>query len=201
MKKKAFNLLSILFVVALLSACSASKETEVEDELGDFRTWVSQTTSNIGDRTEDDWKRAKSDFSTRTQELDQKQETFTDELKQEYQQLKDEFNNADKAYEEGRRAARLTEWEQKLLGSYADKTTITSANVRQVYIAFLESVRSQRSTWTDEDWEMAKMVMKSLNDRKEEVDEDLPTDDEVKIKALQMEFRTLETGGDLGGNN
>ncbi|MBC5774915.1 hypothetical protein H8S95_12635 [Pontibacter sp. KCTC 32443] len=201
MKKRAYQLLSILFTVALLSSCSASKEAEVEDELGDFRTWVNQSTANIADRTEEDWQRAKEDFATRTRELDQKQENFSDELKQDYQNLKDEFNKADEEYERNRRAARLTEWEQKLLGTYADKTTITRDNVRQVYITFLENVRSQRSTWTNEDWEMAKLVMQSLNDRKDEVDEDLSTDDEVKIKALQMEFTTLETGGDLGGNN
>lgn len=201
MNKRAINLIGILYIAVLLSACSASKEAEVEDELGDFRSWVSQATANVADRTEDDWKRAKDDFATRTQELDQKQETFSDELKQEYQQLKEEFSNADKEYERSLRAARLAEWEQKLLGTYADKSTITGANLRQVYIDFLENVRTQRSSWTDEDWEMAKMVLESLNARKDEVDEGLPTDDEVKIKALQMEFRTLETAGDLGGNN
>lgn len=202
MKYVTLYLFGLFFCAAtLLSSCSASKEAEVEDELGDFRNWITQTTANISAQTEEDWKRAKDDFATRTQELDQKQEGFSEELKQEYQQLKDEFNNADKKYEESRRAARLAEWEQKLLGTYADKTTITRENVRQVYITFMENVRSLRSTWTDEDWEMAKMVMKSLNDRKDEVDEDLPTDDEVKIKALQMEFTTLETGGDMGVNN
>lgn len=202
MKRITLYLFGLLFMTsAMLSSCSASKETEVEDELGDFRNWVSQTTSNVADRTEEDWKQAKEDFATRTQELDVKQENFSDELKQDYQNLKDEFNQADEEYETARRAARLAEWEQKLLGTYADKSTITQGNVRQVYITFLENVRNQRDTWTDADWEMAKMVLDSLNDRKDEVDEGLPTDDEVKIKALQMEFRTLETGGDLGGNN
>lgn len=202
MKRITLYLFGLLFVTsAMLSSCSASKETEVEDELSDFRNWISQTTTNVADRTEEDWKRAKDDFATRTQELDVKQENFSDELKQDYQNLKNEFNEADKEYEAARRAARLAEWEQKLLGTYADKSTITQANVRQVYITFLENVRNQRGTWTDEDWEMAKMVLNSLNDRKDEVDEGLPTDDEVKIKALQMEFRTLETAGDMGGNN
>lgn len=202
MKYLTRHLIGITFLAAiLLSSCTTSREREVEDELSDFRTWVSQTTSNISERTEEDWKRAKADFATRTRDLDQRQENFSDELKQDYQNLKDEFNNADKQYEENLRKARLATWERQLLGSYADKSTITRENVRQVYITFLENVRSQHGTWTDEDWEMAKMVMQSLNDRKDEVDEDLPTDDEVKIKALQMEFRTLETAGDLGGNN
>ncbi|WP_162426929.1 hypothetical protein [Pontibacter pudoricolor] len=202
MKRITLYLFGLLFIAStVLSSCSASKEAEVEDELGDFRNWVSQTTSNVADRTEEDWKRAKADFATRTQELDVKQEGFSDELKQDYQKLKEDFNKADKEYETTRRAARLAEWEQKLLGTYADKATITQGNVRQVYITFLENVRKQHGSWTNQDWEMVKMVLNSLNERKDEVDEGLNTDDEVKIKALQMEFRTLETAGDLGGNN
>ncbi len=184
-----------------LGSCTTSKEREVEDELSDFRNWVGQTTANIADRTEEDWKRAKTDFENRTEELDAKQENFSDELKQEYSALKDEFKTAGDEYERNLRAARLAEWEQKLLGTYADKSTIAQSNVRQVYITLLENVRNLHGTWTNEDWEMAKLVLKSLNDRKDEIDDDLPTDDEVKIRALQMEFRTLETAGDLGGNN
>ncbi|NEM97467.1 hypothetical protein [Pontibacter burrus] len=200
MKINSLNLFLVLGL-SLLLACTTTRDREVNDELSDFRNWVNQTTANISERTEEDWKRAKSDFNTRTRELDQKQEGFSDELKQDYESLKAEFRTADETYERNQRAARLAEWEQRLLGPYADKTTINQANVRQVYITFLENVRNQHKTWSNGDWEMAKMVLNSLNERKDEVDEGLNTDDEVKIKALQMEFRALETAGDLGGNN
>lgn len=191
----------VLFGLSMVFACTTARDREVNDELSDFRNWINQTTANIAERTEEDWKRAKTDFDTRTRELDQKQEGFSDELRQDYENLKEEFRTADETYERNLRAARLAEWEQRLLGTYADKSTINQANVRQVYITFLENVRNQHKTWTNEDWEMAKMVLNSLNERKDEVDEGLNTDDEVKIKALQMEFRALETTGDLGGNN
>lgn len=193
--------LFLVFGLSLLFACTTARDREVNDELSDFRNWINQTTANIAERTEEDWKRAKSDFNTRTRELDQKQEGFSDELKQDYESLKAEFRTADETYERNLRAARLAEWEQRLLGPYSDKTTINQTNVRQAYITFLENVRNQHNTWSNEDWEMAKMVLNSLNERKDEVDEGLNTDDEVKIKALQMEFRALETAGDLGGNN
>ncbi|MBB6611951.1 hypothetical protein H7F15_12945 [Pontibacter sp. Tf4] len=190
----------VILCLCLSAGCTTSREREVNDELGDFRNWVNQTTANVAQRTEEDWKRAKADFETRTQELDQKQENFSDELKQDYENLKQEFREADETHARNLRAARLAEWQQRLLGNYADATTITQANVRQVYITLLENVRNQHSTWTNEDWEMAKMVMNTLNERKDEIDDGLNTDDEVKIKALQMEFRALETAGDLGGN-
>ncbi|WP_161891092.1 hypothetical protein [Pontibacter russatus] len=44
---------------------------------------------------------------------------------------------------------------------------------------------------------MAKMVLERLNKRKDAISADIDTDSEVKIKALQMEFLTLETAADI----
>ncbi|WP_242927133.1 DUF6565 domain-containing protein [Pontibacter vulgaris] len=188
----------VLLTNSLLSGCSASKEQEIGDDISDFRTWVNMQTEKVSDRTEEDWQRTKDDFKLRTQELDDQQENFSDEIKQEYAQLKQKFNDADE--ERARTLAQresLTTWQERLLGSYADRNTITGANVRDVYIAFMDKVREEHKNWTDKDWEMAKMVRDELDKRKDEVDDDLTTDEQVKIKALQMEFRTLESSDDV----
>lgn len=201
MEKKLYYLLTLLCLLSWgLSSCTVSRDREVEDEISDFRSWVNDQAATIADRTEQDWKRAKEDFRVRTQELDQRQDNFSAELKQDYQQLKEDFNNLEEERAKRRKALKLAEWEANLLGSYADRTTITGENLKQVYVQFMENVRSRENNWTDEDWEMAKMVLERLNERKEEVDDNISTEDEVSIKALQMEFRTLETANDTGVN-
>lgn len=202
MKKefKLYSMLTLFISLLAISSCTTTREQEIEDELGEFRTWVSQQTSQLANQTEDDWKRSKEDFRMRTQELDQKEDEFTEELKAEYQQLKQEFTEADASYEEVRMVARKSEWERNLLGRWADMATINAENVREAYITFMENVRSKKENWTDADWEMAKMVMQELNDRKSEIEGNIDTDTEVKIKALQMEFRTLETAADITGD-
>ena len=192
----------MLLLVLSVAACSSAKEAEMEteDELADFRSWVRNATSNVADRTEEDWKRAKDDFKMRTDELDQMQSNFRTEVQQEYEQLKQEFNDADARYMESRQQGNLVEWQTALLGNYSDLSTINNTNVREAYISFMENVRQNKGTWTDADWEMAKMVLESLNDRKSQL-KDIPTDIEVKIKALQMEFTTLETAADVGDGN
>jgi len=204
MKKHFAYFLSFLFVVAtLVAGCTASREQEdeAEDELAEFRTWVSNKTANIADRTEEDWQKAKEDFKTRTQELDQKQEQFTDALKQEYQQLKQEFRDADDMYGRSRQEKRANEWERNLLGRWADMATINENNVGEVYVHFLAQVREKKGSWHDADWEMAEQVLERLNARKKAITGDIPTDTEVKIRALQMEFRTLETAADARDHN
>ena len=151
----------------------------------------------LASRTEEDWEQAKQDFRTRTQQLDQKQEQFSEELQEEYKQLKQEFTEADESYASVRQEALTAEWKGKLLGQWADMDTINAANIREAYITFMENVRTQKSQWTDTDWGMAKTVLEQLNERKEEINADIDTDSEVKIKALQMEFLTLETAADI----
>ncbi len=191
----------LLCLCFLASSCSATKEQQLEDELADFRTWVSNTTSNIADRTEEDWERARADFKMRTQELDQKEDQFSQELKQDYQNLKQEFQSADEEFQRNLDEPGLAEWERGLLDRWADFATINESNVREAYITFMENVRAKSDSWNDQDWEMAKRVLEELNQRKSEINGDIPTDTEVKIKALQMEFRTLETAADVTDNN
>ena len=197
---KLYSMLTLFISLLAISSCTTTREQEIEDELGEFRTWVSQQTSQLANRTEEDWKRSKEDFRMRTQELDQKEDEFSEELKAEYQQLKQEFTKADESYEGVRMEARKSEWERNLLGRWADMATINAQNVREAYITFMENVRAKKENWTNADWDMAKMVMQELNERKSEIDGNIDTDTEVKIKALQMEFRTLETAADITGD-
>lgn len=197
---KLYSMLTLFISLLVISSCTTTREQEIEDELGEFRTWVSQQTSQLADRTEEDWKQSKEDFRMRTQELDQKEDEFSEELKAEYQQLKQEFTKADESYEGVRMEARKSEWERNLLGRWADMATINAQNVREAYITFMENVRAKKENWTNADWDMAKLVMQELNDRKSEIEGNIDTETEVKIKALQMEFRTLETAADVTGD-
>lgn len=158
---------------------------------------MSETTSNIADRTEEDWKRAREDFKLRTQDLDRRQENFSDELKQDYARLKQEFRDADEEYERRHSAGALREWEQNLLGEWANPNSLNETNVEAAYEAFMERVRAQKEDWTEEDWDMARRVLEGLDERKEKIAGNISTESEVKIKSLQMEFRTLETAADL----
>jgi len=198
MEKQVTRWLSMLLLLAILGACSTTKEVEneVQDELGDFRSWISTTTANVADRTEEDWQQARQDFQMRTWELDQKQENFSEEVRQDYQNLKDQFNEADNQYQGSNSDAQKAEWQHKLLGRWDNLVIINADNVQDAYITFMENVRSMHKSWTEQDWEMAKSVFNTLNERRKTIPSDISTETEVKIKALQIEFHALETAAD-----
>ena len=91
----------------------------------------------------------------------------------------------------------LQQWQKKLLGPYANIDTLTSGNIREAYITFMSSVREQHSSWSDKEWEQAKAVLDKLDYKKNTLEGQLGLADKAKIKALQAEFRTLETAGDV----
>jgi small-conductance mechanosensitive channel len=185
----------------LLGSCTATREQEVEGDVNELRSWVNSQTSQLAERTEEDWKKTKEDFKRRTEELDQKQDKFSDRLKADYQQIKEDFRKKEEERSKmAERAPELKQWEQDLLGQYADKSAVNAGNVRLAYRTFMDNVRARQSTWGDEGWEMAKLVFRELNERNDALGEDVSTEDQVSIKALQMEFTALETADDVDNN-
>ncbi|MBD1397629.1 hypothetical protein H9Q13_10660 [Pontibacter sp. JH31] len=201
MKQASLKLHVIVFFLSIVViSCTTTREQEVEGEVNEFRSWVNSQTSQLAERTEEDWKQTKKDFRKRTEELDRKQDKFSEKMKSDYQQVKEDFKAREREREMlAERKARTAEWERDLLGQYAERSAVNTGNIRQAYLTFMQNVRARHGTWGDQDWEMAKTVLEELNQRKEAL-QDLPDEDEVKIKALQMEFIALETGEDLGGD-
>ncbi|RIJ43083.1 hypothetical protein [Pontibacter oryzae] len=93
--------------------------------------------------------------------------------------------------------ASTKKWEKQLLGPYHKINTLTAANVREAYTAFLTNVRAQHNNWTDTEWDHAKAVLDKLDYKKNTLESQLKLDDKGKIKMLQAEFRALETGDDI----
>lgn len=188
-----------LLLLVILGACSTARETEggVHDPLGDFRSWVNTTTTQIAGATAEEWQQARQDFKTRTQELDPMQSSFSEDIKQEYAQLKQNFADTDALYVQSHQEAELAAWQRKLLGNWADLAAVNETNVEEAYTTFLENMRTAHKSWIDQDWRMASMVMNALDKRKEQIIADIPTDTEVKIKALQIEFHALEAAANV----
>jgi hypothetical protein len=191
--KGRFAVIALLFSLAL-SACTATREQEIEGDVNEFRSWVSMQTNKLEERTEDDWKRTKEDFRRRTEDLDRKQERFSDRLRADYQQIKEDFRARERERDNmAGKQAQLGKWERDLLGQYANGTSMSANNVEEAYKNFMSNVRARHKTWDQDEWEMASLVLEELNQRKAAFDE-LPDEAEVRIKAMQMEFVTMRDG-------
>lgn len=192
MKRQVLWCAFVLFSTLLLSACTTTREQEIEGDVNEFRSWVNAQTNKLEERTEEDWKKTKEDFRTRTEELDRKQERFSEKLRADYQQIKEDFKARERERDSlANNEAELSKWERDLLGQYANGTALSEGNVEQAYQNFMSNVRARSKNWKQQDWDMAAAVLEELNQRKEAFDE-LPDETEVRIKTLQMEFAALK---------
>jgi cytochrome c oxidase assembly factor CtaG len=87
--------------------------------------------------------------------------------------------------------------QKELLGTYSDLSTITPTNVAAAYTQFMRQVRAKRRTWTQRDWDYADAIFKRLNERRRAIYLDVRASDDVRVKALQAEYLTLENGRDV----
>ncbi|QIX61323.1 hypothetical protein HER32_09070 [Hymenobacter sp. BT18] len=86
---------------------------------------------------------------------------------------------------------------QQLLGTYADIDQLTVTSVEPAYTQLLRQTRTLRRSWSQRDWDYASAIYKRMNERLKAIRLDLPARSELRIRALQAEFITMESSRDV----
>ena len=90
--------------------------------------------------------------------------------------------------------------EAKLMGPYNGQiNALTPQDLPAAYGQLVRETRTQRATWTDRDWDYARAVYQRLNDQLKQVRLDMPARDEVRVRARQAEFVSLQAGRAVKG--
>ena len=85
--------------------------------------------------------------------------------------------------------------DNELLGSYAGHLAeLTPATIGGAYRQLLQQTRTRHPAWTNRDWDYARAVYARLNAELKRVRPDLPARDEVRVRAWQAEFASLQAG-------
>lgn len=218
--KLSTPVLAATFVLGL-AACERTKQTETNtevegtdtvsvsrthtvnrpnDELREFRDWINTQTARADTNASRRWPKVKEEFRTRTEHLETRLDSLSEDSKREYAELKQRYqtweNQQDKRTAQPLNEATLAKWRKELLGERADLKTVTGANARETYLLFMGIVRAKKQHWTPTDWDYVDQVYGELNTRKREIESAIPTSDRVKIKALQSEYLALEGAAD-----
>lgn len=81
---------------------------------------------------------------------------------------------------------------------------VTAANIHDVYKNFVNAVEDNKNNYTREDWDEIKVLYEALDTRKNAVEKDLSTSDNLKIAALKVRFAAVKSthrGGTKAGEN
>ena len=75
---------------------------------------------------------------------------------------------------------------------------VTADNIHDVYKNFVNTVADNKDNFTREDWDEIKVLYEALDSRKNAVEKDLKTADNLKIAQLKIRFaaiKSLNRGG------
>lgn len=196
MKKSKF--ISVLMLI-LLCVFSVQAQSQIEKDLESLKTWMNKKAAQADSLTKAEWPAIKEGFRSRTTNLDRSSGQLSNESEQEYAHLKATYKVMEQKHEEqyGQPLNRqeAVKWEKELAGR-TNLRNIKPADLRHVFIYFMEGVRGQRATWSLRDWDYAEHVYLELSNRKQAVLDNLGTSDKIKIAALQVEFNTLRKSRD-----
>ncbi|UOQ55344.1 hypothetical protein [Hymenobacter cellulosivorans] len=175
---------------------AASTPSAIERDLDVFSDWVNDKLdrAEVGVRRE--LPRIKEDFDRQSKRLDRAVDSLSNQSKREYNTQKKRYQNWESKQDSLDAAAREPETastaQRRLLNETVTISRARANELPELYLHLLENTRAQRQGWTQADWSAASAVMDRLNARYEQVREQLPLEERVRIRSMQGEFRTLE---------
>ncbi len=171
-----------------------------EDQLADFRDWVSSKTRPLDSVDTTRGTATREEFRKRTAQVESRLDSLSARSKTEYEQLKGRYQQWEERQERRQQtpldAQKLSQWQEQLLREFQDLDKITDQNVREAYLTFMGEVRAKRQNWTQDDWDYVDHVYGLLNQRLRQIDNQVAAGDKVKIRTLQAEFLSLEAAAD-----
>ncbi|WP_062542317.1 DUF6565 domain-containing protein [Rufibacter tibetensis] len=183
------------------SDSTTQASNKAEEDLADLREWVKDKTRKTDSTLLEKGPQVREGFKERTARLDAKLESLSEKSKEEYKELRREYENWETRNQQ-RSATPLhpetmKRMETELFGSATSLDVAIPANqMREVYTQFLQNVRIRRASWTASDWDYVDDIYTRLNQKKDQVEDQLTANDRIKIKALQAEYLTLEARKD-----
>ena len=176
-------------------------ENKAEADLAELRDWVKDKTRKTDSTLLEKGPQVREGFKERTAKLDARLDSLSEKSKAEYQELRREYENWETRNRQ-RGATPLNQetmqrMETEIFGTAnALSVQIPADQMREVYTQFLQNVRLRHASWTASDWDYIDNIYGRLNQKKDQVEDQITANDKIKIKALQAEYLTLETHKD-----
>ncbi|MEJ8800640.1 hypothetical protein [Pontibacter sp. H249] len=171
-----------------------------EQQLEEFRGWLNQQSEKGDTAIRRNWPKVKEELRQRNAQLEQNVDSLSEKSKQEYRDLRARYERweerQDRRQQQPLEPAKLNQFKDQLLREYKDLNNVNAANIREAYLTFMGTVRTKRRNWTQDDWDYVDNVYGQLNERRSQVEGQIPTTDKIKIRTLQAEYLTLEGAAD-----
>lgn len=175
---------------------ASSTSAGVERDLRVFSDWVNSKVDQAATTARRELPRLSEEFNRQSRRIDKAVDSLTVEGKREYSTQKVRYQKwatrQDSLDAAARRPATADQAQRRFLGEDVNISQARPTELPDLYFRLVENMRSDKKNWTQADWSAASAVLSRLNARYEQVREQLPLEERLRIRSLQGEFRTLE---------
>jgi uncharacterized protein DUF6565 len=194
---------AVTLSVTFISCDSA--DSAVEQDLNRLGSYLDSVKKATPEYTEKRWDDIKSEYNETIAKIDVANAKLSDgankkleSVKADYNQLKDDYTSHIQASNQQKADAYKTNIRKALLGeeqlaSDMQFNFVTGKNALAVYDRFVTTVKENQNTYSREDWDEIKVLYEALDNRKNEIEKDLPTSDNMKIAKLKVQFAGIKS--------
>lgn len=173
----------------------------VERDLRVFSDWVNDKVDRVDAAARRELPRLMDDFDRQSARIDKSVDSLSAQGKREYAEKKARYKDwaieQERLDAQARKPETAQQTQDRLLGEQVVLGRARAIELPELYGRFIETVRDQRRTWTATDWSAASAVLTRMNARYEQVREQIPLEERVRIRSWQGEFRTMEKARDV----
>ena len=214
-------MIAAAIVIGGFTACNNAAKDEAKQDVANLTTYVDSVESMTPVYTTENWTVIDNGYQERAMKaektvasLEAADKAKADESKAKYAALKASYETKLKEKEtEAKLAASKPDYRQVLrnslfgdgkIGSDMQFGFVTADNILNVYSNFVNAVQDNRNKYSREDWDEIKVLYEALDTRKNAVEKDLASSDNLKIAGLKIKFSAIKAthrGGTKGAEN
>jgi len=205
-KKLTYFIAVILLLSTGITSCNSGKEKQIEDDLTKLGAYMDSVKTATSVYTEERWEKIKAEYNSTIEKIGGADEKLSadasaklESVKAEYNKLKDDFDSHFREAKEQQAANSYKVTLRKALfgddniGSDMKFDFVTAKNALPVYDRFVTTVKNNQNNYSREDWDEIKLLYEALDNRKNEIEKDLSTSDNLKIAKLKVQFAAIKS--------
>lgn len=207
---KKVNFMVIVVIVTLgFTACNNSEKEMAKQDAENLSVYVDSVEGAPAIYTTANWTEIDNGYQERAlkaearlDQLEAADKAKAEAAKAKYAALKASYEVKIKEKEEAAKAATATPDYRSILrnklfgegkiGADMKFDWVTAQNIHDVYKNFVNAVADNKDNFTREDWDEIKVLYEALDSRKNAVEKELATSDNLKIAQLKVRFVAIK---------
>ncbi|MDB5273929.1 MAG: hypothetical protein JWO58_2296 [Chitinophagaceae bacterium] len=199
--KKIVLMLSCAAMISFVACEKKGDEAKVSQK--ELRDYVDSVKKNEAEYNDEHWMKVEEGYQLRLVKAeaatmhDEEEKKKVEASKEEFNTYKEKYHDeAQKKKDEEvfakKQAFRDALFGEGKIGADISFSWVTAANIKDVYVNFVNVVDKNKDTYSREDWDEVKVLYEALDTRKNEVEKELSSKDNMTIAKEKVRFVAIK---------